>query len=588
MYDGGYTSIFRRIGCIGDSLSSGEFEYDDKGIKGFWYNYEYSWGKFMQYSLHNEVEVYARGGLTAHQLYIDADTKNSPVPAINQLFDAGHACQAYIIALGVNDLRGSGVLDTVYHGQVGDPDIDIDLEDYRSNKPTFVGMYARIIQRLSAMQKGTKFFLVSMPNDHHETSIVHLKLLEGIAKILPDCYVIDLYHNAPEYDSEFRKKYYIGGHMNAMGYKLTSIYLMTAIHQIIDSNPEEFKDVPYIGSAYHPVTPFTRRVNEKLKFVNGDTNEYIQWLDDDGDIINVSDGGMFYENGRYYWYGMKLRPLPMAGKGKGGQTTTEGVMMYSSEDLYHWKKEGIILPCSSDPQSPTYGPMRFERPKIIRNEKTGKYVLWCHYVCYPGDHGFTPGTAEAGVAVCDTINGTYEFLGTYRPIDQQGLVRDLTVYQDGDGQVYLIYDRQVEHDRCLHIVRLSDDYLIPTNDWKRISVACWREAAAIVYHDGYYYMITSGLTSWQPNPAIYFRAKHLMGEWECMGNPCSNDKEANTFNSQSTYIFRIEGTETWIHMAERHNTENFERCSYIWLPITFKENHTLSLSYMKEWKKEEM
>ena len=30
VYDGGYTRIFRTIGCIGDSLSSGEFETRDK------------------------------------------------------------------------------------------------------------------------------------------------------------------------------------------------------------------------------------------------------------------------------------------------------------------------------------------------------------------------------------------------------------------------------------------------------------------------------------------------------------------------------------------------------------------------------
>ena len=32
--DGGFAAIFRTIGCIGDSLSSGEFEtYDEEGIK---------------------------------------------------------------------------------------------------------------------------------------------------------------------------------------------------------------------------------------------------------------------------------------------------------------------------------------------------------------------------------------------------------------------------------------------------------------------------------------------------------------------------------------------------------------------------
>ena len=193
--------------------------------------------------------------------------------------------------------------------------------------------------------------------------------------------------------------------------------------------------------------------------------------------------------------------------------------MYESEDLYHWHYEGVILACSQEPENPLYAPMRFERPKIVYNRTTGQYVLWCHYVKYPGDHGSAEGTAEAGVAVCDRVNGSYTWLGTSRPIDEKGLVRDSTVYQDEDGSAYFIYDRQVEKDRCLHIVRLSDDYLSFTSQYKRIDAAFWREAAALVRHDGYYYMVTSDLTSWDANQAKYFCTKNLMGEWEDMGDP---------------------------------------------------------------------
>ena len=258
--------------------------------------------------------------------------------------------------------------------------------------------------------------------------------------------------------------------------------------------------------------------------------------------------------------------------------------MYESEDLMHWKYEGVILACSEEPNSPLYGPMRFERPKIIYNKDTGKYVLWCHYVKTPGDHGFTEGTAEAGIAVCDEVNGNYQWLGTIRPIDDKGLVRDSTLYQDSDGSAYFIYDRQVGEDRCIHIVKLSDDYLSCTDQYKRVDVAFWREAAAIVKRDGYYYMITSDLTGWKFNQAKYFRTRELLGEWEDMGDPCMGDDTHTTFHSQSTYIFHVEGTkELYIHMAERHNTSDFEKCSYIWLPITFHEDHTLSLKYQEQW-----
>ncbi|MBQ5761627.1 MAG: hypothetical protein IIW02_02290 [Clostridia bacterium] len=46
--DGGYISIFRTIACIGDSLSSGEFEsIDNNGAKGYHDMFEYSWGQYI-------------------------------------------------------------------------------------------------------------------------------------------------------------------------------------------------------------------------------------------------------------------------------------------------------------------------------------------------------------------------------------------------------------------------------------------------------------------------------------------------------------------------------------------------------------
>ncbi len=121
-------------------------------------------------------------------------------------------------------------------------------------------------------------------------------------------------------------------------------------------------------------------------------------------------------------------------------------------------------------------------------------------------------------------------------------------------------------------------------EYRRINTAYLREAAAIVRHDGYYFMITSELTGWNFNQAKYFRAKELMGEWEEMENPCKGEGNITTFNSQSTYIFKVEEKEDlYIHMAERHNIQNLMHCSYIWLPIEFKDNHTIELTYKTEW-----
>ncbi len=322
------------------------------------------------------------------------------------------------------------------------------------------------------------------------------------------------------------------------------------------------------------------------KFIHGEMTDFIDWHDTDGNIINASDGGIIFADGCYHWYGQALGDLPFGTEGTGGQTTRVGVVMYRSEDLLHWTYEGVILPCCQDEGSELQCPMRFERPKIIYNEKTRKYVLWCHYVKCPGDHGLAEGTAEAGVAVCDTVNGTYVWQGHFRPTKEGGCVRDCTLYQDGDGSAYFVYDQDFGADnRNLYFVKLSEDYLTATDDCWKMEGGYHREAPAIVFHDGYYYMVTSGLTGWNYNQAKYFRSKSLRGKWEDMGDPCVGDTEHTTFCSQTTYIFPVQGKEgMFIHMAERHNTKNFLHCSYIWLPIHFGEDHTLELRYVKEWK----
>lgn len=248
--DGGMMNIFRSIGCIGDSLSSGEFEYDNHGEKGYWDCYEYSWGKQIERITGIEMTNFSRGGLTAFQLYMDADTGTSPVEDINRLFNPANAKQAYIIALGVNDLKGQGNLQTFYGGEVGNAETDIDLVDYTRNRGTFTGWYAKIIQRLQTIQPDAKFFLVTMPReDGSEEGFV--RIINAIAGKLRNCYVIDLYSYAPPYDEAFRKKYFCG-HMNAMGYLLTAHFFMTYIDWIIRHNPEDFKYVQFIGSGFRP------------------------------------------------------------------------------------------------------------------------------------------------------------------------------------------------------------------------------------------------------------------------------------------------------------------------------------------------
>lgn len=248
--------IFRSLGCIGDSLSSGEFEYESDKEKNFWDCYEHSWGKHIERMTGVPVTNFSRGGMTAIRMYQDADTKSGENADIDRLFDPDYTKQGYFIALGVNDIKGPDVLKSSYGGRVGNAEEDICLSNYKRNGESFVGWYAKIIQRLQAIQPEAKFFLVTMPKaetDHGEAA--YADAIRGIADTLPNCYVIDLYRDAPVYDGDFRKKYFISGHMNALGYLLTARLILRCADRIIQENAADFKEVSYIGSgrcAYVP------------------------------------------------------------------------------------------------------------------------------------------------------------------------------------------------------------------------------------------------------------------------------------------------------------------------------------------------
>ncbi len=233
--DGGYTSIFRTIACIGDSLSSGEFESrDEEGGVGYHDLFEYSWGQFIARATGAKVYNFSRGGMTAKNYMTEfAESRGFWAPEL--------AAQAYIIAMGVNDLRCI---------EVGSID-DIDLNDYHNNKDTFAGWYARMIQHYKEIQPRAKFFLVGMPHcigEPEERALKHTKIVKEIAELFENTYFIDLHEYGPVYDAEFQSKFKLGGHLNPMGYYFTARMIMGYIDYIIRNNPDDFKQVGFIGT----------------------------------------------------------------------------------------------------------------------------------------------------------------------------------------------------------------------------------------------------------------------------------------------------------------------------------------------------
>ena len=241
--DGGFCGIFRTIGCIGDSLSSGEFESkNEDGTVDYHDCFEYSWGQYIARSTGCTVYNFSRGGMTASEYW------NSFAEA-NDYWNPDKLCQAYIIALGVNDLFG-------LKQELGSI-ADINKEDYNKNAETFAGYYARIIQRIKSMQPKARFFLMTMPREEDSSDTLraaHAQLLREMTEYFEYTYLLDFFKYAPVYDSDFKRRYYLAGHMNPAGYLLTARMTESYIDYIIRHHSEDFAQVGFIGTPYYNVS----------------------------------------------------------------------------------------------------------------------------------------------------------------------------------------------------------------------------------------------------------------------------------------------------------------------------------------------
>ena len=294
------------------------------------------------------------------------------------------------------------------------------------------------------------------------------------------------------------------------------------------------------------------------------------WRDTEGKPIQAHGGGILFFKGVYYWFGEdKSAPT------RRWRADVVGVRCYSSRDLYHWKNEGLALPAVKDDPKSDLAPSRvLERPKVIYNYRTKKFVMWMHVDSANYKY------ARAGVAISDQPAGPYKYLGSVRPNDSMS--RDMTLFQDTDGKAYLIYAS--EDNATMHIALLTDDYLKPAGPFVKVFVKKMREAPAVFKHRGRYFLITSGCTGWAPNAANYAVAPSMMGPWKIMENPARGAGAEKTFGAQSTFVLPAEGRlGTFIFMADRWNPENLGDSRYVWLPVEVRGDE-LRIPWRDAWR----
>jgi hypothetical protein len=330
------------------------------------------------------------------------------------------------------------------------------------------------------------------------------------------------------------------------------------------------------------------------------------WLDTAGRPIDAHGGGLLYHNGVYYWHGEVKQGrtyLPKVNQAWGGtRVIAGGVSCYSSTDLTTWKNEGVVLPSvAEDPDHDLACENVIERPKVIYNARTKKFVMWFH------QDSPNYAAARSGVAVSDAPTGPFTYVRSFRPNagvpalnakepdpapgaraaylrDLPGgqMARDMTLFVDDDGKAYHFYAS--EDNATMHVSELSDDYLQPAGRYARIFVGRSMEAPAVFKRGGKYYLIASGCTGWDPNAARSGVADNIFGPWKELANPCRGPGADLTFGCQSTFVLPVAGQPgRFIAIFDQWKKWDLQDSRYVWLPLQFDPEGRPQVEWRARW-----
>ena len=264
------------------------------------------------------------------------------------------------------------------------------------------------------------------------------------------------------------------------------------------------------------------------------------WRDTAGRRIQAHGGSVFFENGTYNWYGEDKSLTDGS-----AECWHNGVRCYSSRDLYNWEDLGTIIPPEEDERSSLHPRSKMDRPHILFNARTKKYVCWLKIMNADNTQSFTVLTAD-------------RLLGPYTKVCERlyacGMnCGDFDLAAAPDGKAYVYFERVHSETICAD---LTDDYCGVTGYYSthfphHEGPPFVREATAHFVRGGRHYLITSGTTGYRPNPSEAAVADTWHGPFTVLGDPHVGDASRTSFHSQISSVFRVQGTDLFIAMADR-------------------------------------
>lgn len=338
------------------------------------------------------------------------------------------------------------------------------------------------------------------------------------------------------------------------------------------------------------------------------------WYDTHGRRIQAHGASVYYEDGVYYWIGENKQFTH-----KGSKIWSWGIKAYSSTDLCNWRDEGLIIPPQPhDKKSPLHPYRKLDRPHVIYNPATKKYVAWLKFC----------DKSEFAIMTADELLGPYTMVNpSYQAYGRKCGDFDLG-FDENTNTGYLFVE--VDHVDCI-VCRLNAEFTAAEGEavtiYQNIQPPFTREGISHMVRNQKHYVFSSGMTGYTPNPSEVAVSDDWMGPYEVQGNPHENDASSASFNSQISFIFKVEGKDLYVAVADRWIPDDLMTAqkydvimraiaqrsdksikvtqgekmqmikmmtrqvdtsvaNYVWLPIRF-DGHVAKIEWHDKWKPED-
>ncbi|HEY5453395.1 MAG TPA: family 43 glycosylhydrolase [Polyangia bacterium] len=292
------------------------------------------------------------------------------------------------------------------------------------------------------------------------------------------------------------------------------------------------------------------------------------WKDTSGTPIYSQGGGVLQVGDTYYWYGVKYGgaiTYAASPTGKNDDTSFAGITIYSSKNLADWKLENTVKPANTGGW--------FGRLGVVYHAATQKYVLVAQ-----GGGGlyFATSSTPAG-------NFVYNNIQTNLPGIVNGSTGDQTMFQDDDGQAYVISSSSSGRaNRYVSPLRASD--FLAVENAVLVYKGGGREGNCLFKYDGYYYFCSSDLHGWNASQSYCVSAPNIRGPYGAEFVMGGTDRDFSHV-TQTGFFVAVKGSAqtTIIFAGDRWSDFAGNGAGYNqWMPLSFS-GRTPRMESLTHW-----